>query len=74
MLPLMYIFEIADILFFIKSLDNQTEKFDILNYVGFNAGTSRSSGTKLYHKSAPHQCNYELIIFFASYSYVTLYQ
>ena len=32
MLPLVYSFEIADILFFIKSLNNQTDKFKILNY------------------------------------------
>ena len=52
MLPLMYIYEIADILFFIKSLRNPTDKFNILNYVNFTTGSTRSSGTKLYHKTA----------------------
>ena len=35
MLPLMYIYEIADILFFIKSIKNPSDKFDILNYTNF---------------------------------------
>ena len=53
MLPLMYIYEIADILFFIKSLKpTLTDKFNILNYVNFNTGSTRSSGTKLHHKTA----------------------
>jgi len=42
MLPLMYIYEIADILFFIKSLRNPTDKFNILNYVNFTTGSTRS--------------------------------
>jgi len=49
MLPLMYIYEIADILFFIR---NPTDKFNILNYVNFTTVSTRSSGTKLYHKTA----------------------
>ena len=46
---LMHIYEIADILFFIKSLRNPKDKFNILNYFNF---TTRPSGTKLYHKTA----------------------
>ena len=52
MLPLMYIYDISDILFFIKSLKTPTDKFNILNYVSFNTGSTRSSGIKLHHKTA----------------------
>ena len=52
MLPLMYIYEISDILFFIKLLKTPTDKFNILNYVSFNTGSTRSSGIKLHHKTA----------------------
>ena len=52
MLPLMYIYKISDILFFIKSLKTPTDKFNILNYVNFNTGSTRSSGIKLHHKTA----------------------
>ena len=52
MLPLMYIYEIADILFFIKSIKNPSDKFDILNYTNFTTGSTRSAGTKLYPKTA----------------------
>ena len=51
-LPLMYIYEIADILFFIKSIKYPSDKFDILNYVNFTTGSTRSAGTKLYPKTA----------------------
>ena len=51
-LPLMYIYELADILFFIKSIKHPTDKFDILDYVNFTTGTTRSAGTKLYPKTA----------------------
>ena len=52
MLPLMYILEIADIVFFIKSINNPSDKFNILDFVGFSAGSTRSANTKLYHKTA----------------------
>ena len=52
MLPLMYIYEISDILFFFKSLKTPTDKFNILNHVSFNTGSTRSSGIKLHHKTA----------------------
>ena len=52
MLPLMQIYEIADIMFFINSINNITPRFNILSYVDFSAGTTRSAGYKLYHKTA----------------------
>ena len=52
MLPLMQIYEIADIMFFINSINNITLRFNILNYVDFSTGTTRSAGCKLYHKTA----------------------
>ena len=52
MLPLMYILEIANIVFFIKSINNLSEKFNILDFVDFSAGPTRSANTKLYHKTA----------------------
>jgi len=51
-LPLMYVYEIADILFFIKSLKQPSDKFNVLNHVDFTTGTTRSSGIKLYPKTA----------------------
>ena len=48
----MYIYEISDILFFIKSLKTPKDKFNILNYVSFNTGSTRPSGIKLHHKTA----------------------
>jgi len=50
--PLMYIYEIADILLFIKSLKTSTDKFNILNNLNFNTGSTRPSGTKLHLKIA----------------------
>jgi len=44
--------EIADILFFIKSIKHSSDKFDILNYVNFTSGLTRSAGIKLYPKTA----------------------
>ena len=53
MLPLMYIYELADIMFFIKSIKHPTDKFNILNYVSFHTGpATRSVGTKLNHMTA----------------------
>ena len=47
LLPLMYIFEIADIIFLVKSLKFPSESFNINNYVSFLAGSAtRSSGVK----------------------------
>ena len=43
LLPLMMIFELNDIIFFIKCLKKPTEYFDILNYVTFCSSRTRSS-------------------------------
>ena len=50
LLPLMYIFELVDIMFFIKSLKAPTSNFNITDYVTFSRCTTRSSfGLKLIH-------------------------
>ena len=64
LLPLMYIFEIADIIFLVKSLKFPSESFNINNYVSFLAGSAtRSSGVKLIHNSSStnKQRNYYFI-------------
>ena len=48
----MCIYEIADILFFIKSIKYPSNKFDILNYVNFTTDSTKFAGTKLYPKTA----------------------
>ena len=42
LLPLMYIFELQDILFAIKSLKSPTNQFNINNYITFNSSTTSS--------------------------------
>ena len=46
----MYIYELTDILFFIKSLKTPTYSFDITKYVSFTRHNTRSSDTKLCHQ------------------------
>ena len=46
----MYIYDLTDIIFFIKF---PSEKFNILDYVEFGSGHTRSAGVKLKHKTAP---------------------
>ena len=47
----MYIFELADIMFFIKSLKIPTSNCNIVDYVTFSSSTTNSSyGSKLIHK------------------------
>ena len=41
--PLMYTFELADIMFAIKALKSPSDSFDITNYVSFSYGSTRSS-------------------------------
>ena len=53
LLPLMYIYNLNDIMFFINSVKSSSDKFNILDYVEFTFGTTRSTGLKLKHKSAP---------------------
>jgi len=62
MLLLMYAYEIADILFFIKSLKQPSDKFNVLNYIDFTTGTTRSAGIKFYPKTA--STNYILNSYF----------
>ena len=51
MLPLMYIFELNDLLFFIKSLKNPSPHFDITKWIHLNNSVTRSSThLKLLHK------------------------
>ena len=45
LLPLMYIFELSDIMFFIKSIKCPTNSFNIFNFISF----SNSRGLKLHH-------------------------
>ena len=52
LLPLMYIFEISDVLFFIKNLKNPTNNFNINPYISFTVGNTRSCGFKLRHNAA----------------------
>ena len=47
LVPLMYIFEISDMLFFIKNLKNPMNNFKINTYISFSAGNTRSYGVKL---------------------------
>ena len=49
----MYLFELADIMFFIKSVKYPSDKFNILDYVEFNTiALTRSAKQKLRHKQA----------------------
>ena len=54
LLPSMYVhvYELSDILFFIKSVRSPSNSFYILNYVSFVRGATRSSNTKLFHRAA----------------------
>ena len=51
LLPLMYWLEIADVLFFMKSLRGQKDSFNVLDYVAFTSSRTRSGNRKkLWHK------------------------
>jgi len=50
-LPLMYIYDLADIMFFVKAFKSPNDKFNILNFVEFSSGPTRAAGHKLKHKS-----------------------
>ena len=41
--PLMYTFELADIMFAIKALKSPSDSFDITKYISFSYGSTRSS-------------------------------
>ena len=49
LLPLMMIYEISDIVFFLRSLNSPSPAFNILWYVSFVSSSTRSSGHKLQH-------------------------
>ena len=50
LLPLMYLFELQDILFAIKSLKIPTKQFNITDYISFNSASTRSGASnKLTH-------------------------
>ena len=50
LLPLIYIFDIQDILFVVKSLTSPTRNFNIINHIKFSEGHTRSSAhDKLKH-------------------------
>ena len=49
LLPLMYIYELLDILFFIKSYKSPINSFNIFQYVTFNNSFTRSRDKKLIH-------------------------
>ncbi len=52
LLPLMYRLEVNDLLFFISSLKNPADHFDILNFVSLNCKITRAgSNFKLVHRS-----------------------
>jgi len=48
LLPLMYSFELSDIMFFIKFIRNPTTSFNIHHFVSFST-SARSQGFKLHH-------------------------
>ena len=53
-LPLMYFFELTDILFFVKSVKSPSSAFNIFNYVTFNISSTRLGYfSKLLHNITP---------------------
>ena len=50
LLPLMMVYELNDIMFLLSNLKSQSDTFDILKFVDFNSGSTRSNTTKLVHK------------------------
>ena len=52
LLPLMYFYKLTDILFAIKSFNNPTDSFNIFQHLQFNKSGTRSSNTKLSHKTS----------------------
>jgi len=52
LLPLMYVFKISDIMFFINNIKNPGSSFNISSYVSFSHSGTRSPGLKLKHNIA----------------------
>ena len=51
LLPLMYLLDLSDVLFFIKSIKLPSDNFNILHFVSFSSSNTRSSShNKLNHK------------------------
>ena len=68
-------------MFFFKSINNPTQRFNVLNYVDFSTGsTTISAGSKLYHKTASiiiiyNNHDHELLVILIVYlNYETAYQ
>ena len=60
LLPLMYIYELNDLLFFIKPLKYPTSHFDISKYIQFsNYGTRATSAHKLNHPTSLISTTYQ---------------
>lgn len=58
LLPLMYIYELNDLIFFIKAYKSPTNFFDIKNYISFTFLPTRSSTySKLQHRSSSSNLN-----------------
>ena len=51
LLPLMMIYELNNLAFFLKSFQTPSQSFDNLNFVSFTSSSTRSNGTKLKHNS-----------------------
>ena len=52
LLPLMYVLEISDIMFFITNIKNPTSSFNITSHVSFSNSCTRSNGLKLSHNTS----------------------
>ena len=50
LLPLMMVYELNDLSFFLKSLRSPSQSFNILDYVSFSSSSTRSFGIKLQHQ------------------------
>ena len=49
LLPLMYVLELSDIMFFITCIKKPTSSFNIISHVSFSNSCTRSNGLKLSH-------------------------
>ena len=58
-LPLMYIFELNDLNFFIKSYKSASSHFNINDYINFRTSITRSSTS---HKMI-HQCSFSTLLY-----------
>ena len=75
LLPLMYIYELNDLMFLIKSLNIPIENFDIKDFISFNTSSTRyGSHLKLCHPRASstnhHHFYYKIMESYASNRYI----